>query len=127
MPPADPAGGDLGITSGLGEYQTLNKKTNYQSYRLNIVSDEAIAEIQTFYFPGWRVWLDGREVSVDPTRDPLLGRMQVDVSAGSHLLEARFTDTPVRILGNVLSAVSWLTIILFAIPIPWTRKKLSVT
>lgn len=108
LPPADPAGGDLGITSGQGTYTTLAKRTNYQEYAVNIESNSAVVEIQTFYFPGWRVFLDGAEVTIDPSRDPLLGRMQIDVPSGEHKIIARFTNTPIRTLGNALSLASWL-------------------
>jgi hypothetical protein len=111
LPPPDPAGGDIGITSGSGEYKTLEKTSNKQLYTLDISSDVgATVEIQTFYFPGWRVWVDGREVKIDPSRDPLLGRMQVDVSAGQHTLEARFGNTPIRTAANIISLLSWLSL-----------------
>lgn len=108
MPPADPAGGDLGITSGVGRSARIKKSTNYQRYQIEILSDKAIVEIQTFHFPGWRVFLDGKPVVIDPARDPLLGRMLVDVERGSHELVAQFTHTPVRFFADVISLLSWL-------------------
>ena len=107
-PPADPASADIGIISGTGTGITLAKRSNFQEYQLAITSPSAIAEIQTYYFPGWRVFIDGVEQGVDPTRDPLLGRMQVDVPEGKHTLVALFTNTPIRTLGNTLSVISWL-------------------
>lgn len=111
MPPADPAGGDLGITSGAGSYQTLEKTSNRQRYSIDISSPNgATVEIQTFYFPGWRVFVDSKEVPLDPSRDPLLGRMQIDLTPGSHTLEAKFGNTPVRSVSNVISLISWLSL-----------------
>lgn len=115
QPPADPAGADINITHGSGTFSRLAKSSHSQSYQLNVTSPQASVELQTFYFPGWKVFLDGLAVSLDPSRDPLLGRMQIDVPIGSHTLTAHFTNTPVRTLGNLLSLISWLAIPLVAL------------
>ncbi len=116
LPPPNPAGGDLGITGGEGTFTRLAKRSNFQQYEADITTSKATIELQTFYFPGWRVWLDGKEVKIDPSRDPLLGRMQIDVTSGRHLVTARFTNTPIRTFGNLLSLVSWLILLGCLIP-----------
>jgi hypothetical protein len=108
QPPADPAGSNINITQGAGEYQTLQKTSNKQKYSLNISSTKAVAELQTYYFPGWIVKLDGKKELVDPSRDKLLGRIQVDVPMGIHTLEAEFTNTPIRSFSNILSFLTWI-------------------
>jgi len=119
-PPADPAGSDISLVAGVGEAATISKRSNFQEYRLKIQSPAAVAQIETYYFPGWRVWLDDQPIAVDPARDPLLGRMQIDVPAGSHTLVARFTNTPVRNLGNLLSVLAWLAVGMF-----WLRQAIA--
>lgn len=110
LPPVNPPGSDLGITGGLGTFITLKKASNIQKYTVDIRSPKATVELQTYYFPGWRVWLDGKEVKIDPSRDPLLGRMQIDVDSGYHTLTAVFGATPVRAVGNTVSVISWLSL-----------------
>jgi hypothetical protein len=83
---------------------------------VDITTSKATIELQTFYFPGWRVWLDGKEVKIDPSRDPLLGRMQIDVTSGRHLVTARFTNTSIRTFGNLFSLISWLILLGCLIP-----------
>lgn len=123
MPPADPPGGDLNITPP-GYYKTMSKKTNYQKFILDLPSASQI-EIQTYYFPGWKVWLDGTEQQIDPARDPLLGRMKIDAPPGKHTLIAKFTNTPIRIVGNSLSLVSWSLIVGMGIMSLWRKKSPS--
>lgn len=120
FPPRDPAGGDIGITSGTGKYTRLEKNSRRQVYSIDISSPQSTVEIQTFYFPGWRVFVDGREVSIDPHRDPLLGRMQIDLTAGTHQVEAVFTDTPIRSVGNTVSLISWILVI--GLVVYWRRR-----
>jgi hypothetical protein len=73
--------------------------------------------INTPYFPGWSIALDGREIPA--TVQPELGFMQVTIPAGRHTLEARLIDTPIRRWANLLSAGS---LALFALLLIVTRQ-----
>ena len=115
MPPADPPEGNVNIVKGSGDYETIEKKSNLQIYKINILYPEAVAELQTFYFPGWRVWLDGVEKIIDPKLDPVLGRIRVIVPMGTHVVKARFMDTPIRGLGNLVSMISWVAMVIWGI------------
>jgi len=67
-----------------------------------IIADAPFAaSYQQFYFPGWRVWLDGVPLAIRPS-DPA-GLIEFDVPAGEHQLEIRFASTWSRILGISLS------------------------
>lgn len=125
LPPADPPVDDLVFTTGEGKFKLLQKKTNRQTYQVEVTTSKAIVELQTYYFPGWRVWADNKEVPIDPGRDPLLGRMQVDLSEGKHHILARFTNTPVRSIGNTISLFAWAAAI--GIMTPWPKKSLLAT
>lgn len=113
MPPADPPGGDVSILNGLGRFEKIEKRSNFQAYKIEIASPNAVVELQTFYFPGWKVWLDGVEKVIDPKQDPVLGRIRVDVPFGTHFVEARFGDTPIRVLGNLFSLFAWGVMIIY--------------
>lgn len=103
LPPADPPKGDIFLKNG--SYKTLVKKSNLQKYSLDVSTDNTIVELQTYYFPGWKYWLDGVEVK-NYKLDPLVGRPQFSVTSGHHELTARFTDTPIRLIGNLMSLIS---------------------
>lgn len=118
-PPADPQPQALKFLTGRGVYTVNNYKTNFQQYSVE-ASSSATLEVQTYYFPGWRVWLDKLEVLIDPTRDPSLGRMQVDVTPGNHDLQVKFLDTPIRFAANAISLIAWSALILYFIP--WPKK-----
>jgi len=107
MPPPDPAGNDLDFVEGSGVFTRIVKNSHLQQYQLEVAETPATVELQTYYFPGWRAWVDGQEQPIDPSRDPLLGRIQVDVPAGTHTLVVKFTNTPVRSVGNTISGLTW--------------------
>jgi len=50
--------------------------------------------IRTFNFPGWTATVDGNPVALKTAED--LGDIEIDLTAGAHLVTLDFRDTPVR-------------------------------
>jgi hypothetical protein len=71
------------------------------------VSQPATFIYQQFYFPGWQATLDGQTVTPRVLDD---GRMAVELPAGSHTLSFEFGNTPVRMVGNVLTMIGLLVV-----------------
>jgi hypothetical protein len=67
----------------------------------------------TFYFPGWKAYLDGQETPVCPSGE--LALLTVDVPPGEHSVLVRFEDTTVRLIGNAISLLTGLGLIAFAV------------
>jgi hypothetical protein len=67
-------------------------------------SQEATIQFYTYYFPGWRGYVDGQEVPIRP-EEPY-GLITLDVPAGEHQVKIRFGDTPIRVVGKVISLLS---------------------
>jgi hypothetical protein len=67
------------------------------------------ARYLSFYFPGWRVWVDTEEVTVTPS-DPE-GLITFQLPAGRHTVRVRFGETPLRRVADVVSALSLLALI----------------
>jgi hypothetical protein len=62
------------------------------------------ATIRRFYFPGWRAWVDGDPVAVEPSEPH--GFITVLVPAGTHSLELHFGSTLPRTAGAIGSSVA---------------------
>ena len=72
---------------------------------------QATVQFLTYYFPGWRAWVDGEEVPIRPEGPH--GLITLDVPPGEHEIVLRFGDTPPRQAGLALSGVSlaaWLAL-----------------
>ena len=67
----------------------------------------------TFYFPGWKVYVDGQEAPAYPSGD--LALLTVDIPAGEHQVLVRFEDTAPRLAGNLVSLLTALGLLAFAI------------
>lgn len=63
-----------------------------------------ILRLFTFHFPGWRAYVDGKEVEIEIGRPE--GFITVPVPAGEYTVSVRFEDTPSRKLGWLVSACS---------------------
>ena len=63
----------------------------------------------SFYYPAWRITVDGRPA---PTRAVgALGLLAVDVPAGQHEVVRRWGATPAVWIGRLSGGVAWLTIL----------------
>lgn len=124
LPPAFPPPADLVFISGQGSFQTLVKKSNLQKFQASTTSPSVI-QIQSLYFPGWKLYLDGAQQRIDPKLDSLLGRPQVNLSPGTHTVDYILTNTLIRTISNWLSVITWLGLVILlyqARMIPWTQR-----
>ncbi|MBC7249149.1 MAG: glycosyltransferase family 39 protein [Anaerolineae bacterium] len=86
-------------------------------WRVFAAEDWALT-VLTFYFPGWHATIDGQPVPVEATGPQ--GLIRLAVSAGEHLVTLRFSETPVRLLGDGLSAAA-LVVVLALSAMAWRR------
>jgi hypothetical protein len=66
-----------------------------------------------FYYPGWRVSVDGRPVKVTPS-DPH-GLITFDAPAGRHTIRVAFGSTPLRSFAALLSALGAAAVFLIVL------------
>jgi len=62
-------------------------------------------EINVFYFPGWRVWVDEKPAGLEYEKSS--GKMKVYLTEGKHGVYFRLTNTPIRAWANLFSLLSW--------------------
>lgn len=105
------------IVEGKGEITDGKQGTNWAEFKVSAVTD-ALVRINIFQFPGWKVFVDGKEVLTGINNDSL-GRMYITVPGGEHKISANLFDTAPRRVGNLISLVSWLA--LLTAPI-WRRR-----
>lgn len=59
-----------------------------------------ILTYHTFYYPGWEVKIDGFQTKINPD---VFGAITFELSPGRHDIRILFTDTPVRLMSNIIS------------------------
>ena len=115
-PPDQKAPEEPTIIEGDGKVISGEKGTNWQMWKVDILSSEATVRLPLYDFPGFRAWIDGKQTFVDHNNE--LGLITIKVPKGEHEILARLTDTPVRKIGNILSFAG-----LVAVPAFLIRKK----
>lgn len=100
------------VVSGDISVKTLRNLPQNKQFELQVITP-GVFQINTFSFPGWHVYVNGHEVQY--TDSNKLKLIQVSMpTVGSNTVEAKFTDTPVRFIGNLVSVISIIILISWA-------------
>lgn len=95
--------------------RTLSKTATREHLSVMSVA-EGVVKINKAYFPGWRYFVNGKEVKPIITN----GLPGIAIGVGKSEIVMVLTDTPVRILGNIISLLS---VIMVGIPLYGKRIK----
>ena len=85
----------------------------WQTWSAQVASDAAVLNVPILFWPGWAAWIDGQPAEIRAAPD--LGYTQIDVSRGSHRLDFKLMDTPLRAFSGAVSDLAlfvflfWLT------------------
>ncbi len=92
------------VKSGEATTWSSEKKSQTASYSLRVFDSYAKVVLPIVYFPGWTLMLDNQPTDIVIDSD--LGLISTIVPVGDHTLSLRFTDTPARGYGNLISIIS---------------------
>lgn len=83
---------------------TTNKKYSF----MVTTSQQTRVTINQLYFPGWKAYLDAREIPINYS-DPR-GIMQVAIPKGQHSVRVLFQETSYRLISDIISIVSLISL-----------------
>jgi uncharacterized membrane protein len=113
LPPIDAAPVTPEVLEGNAEFLSYTKGSDFQKGKVNVAED-ALIRVPLFDFPGMVSEVDGAEVAHYNNdcrgENFCLGLIAFRVPTGSHEIEVRLTDTPIRRAGNYLSLVSFVAV-----------------
>ncbi len=90
------------VIEGTAVIHLAKRTSTRHEYSIQAITSSRIVE-NTLYFPGWRVFVDGKEVPVEFQDPAYRGRMTYDVATGVHGVVVEFTDTKLRKAANLVS------------------------
>ncbi|HSW87681.1 MAG TPA: 6-pyruvoyl-tetrahydropterin synthase-related protein [Candidatus Saccharimonadales bacterium] len=73
--------------------------------------DDGLLVINTFSFPGWETFVDGKRVSYSDNNR--LKLIVLSIPKGNHTVKVLFRDTFVRTVGNILSGITLIALFLY--------------
>jgi hypothetical protein len=93
---------------GLGSW-----KTQYHEYLVKAKEPTKVVE-NTMYYPGWEVFVNGKEVKIDYQDASYPGRIVYTVNSGDNFVITHMGETPLRKAMDILSVVSFCVCLFFA-------------
>lgn len=90
------------IIDGKGQITPNQIKNGYRDYQINAETKLRMADY-TFYFPGWRVYVDGQKTPIEYQDPNYRGVITYEVPQGSHHIVLKFEQTADRILGGLIT------------------------
>jgi hypothetical protein len=113
--PQAPARERVTILEGDGHIVPVAVSSTEYVFNVDVTVDARL-RVNTFYFPGWVLYVDGAARPIDHQNPQ--GLMEFSLEEGRHLVEVRFGDTPVRLWSARLSLAAVAVLLIT----PWLVK-----
>lgn len=91
------------------EMKAETKELKSTRYKFNISSNKDFPLIlNTAYFPGWRVFINKKQVGITPSKN---GLISFTLPKGKNLVEVNFNNTPIRNIALFISVISFVLVV----------------
>jgi hypothetical protein len=104
------------------DHQVITNKSIFKEYSIT-VSDQTEVSTSIMYFPGWQLKLDGIKHEFSYLNN---GLISTQIPSGTHNLVLEFTNTPIRMLANSISVLTFLFITVFLFLENIKAKKVAI-
>lgn len=119
LPPLGPPSQKFEFLQGKGHFSKYSSISSIEDTVQVHANQDSLVCFHSFYFPGWRVFIDGKETQIYPNSP--YGVILFIVPSGNHMLRAVFGPTIDRIFGVV---VSWGGVGLLIVLMFFRRKRI---
>lgn len=114
------------VLEGEGEFRNVFRAHGKMSFEI-FVKTPMHLNLNAFYFPGWKVRVNGLTIEPEYQDPQHRGVMLMRLPVGSFFVEAEFEETRVRKLGITLSGIGLFTFILVGVMLNRKRSQLAAT
>jgi hypothetical protein len=104
----------LKILSGKGEIREISRSQIDHLYLIKANTELELSE-NTYYFPGWKIYANAKQLPLDIVDKKNFGTLTFSVPKGTYVVEAKFEDTDIRKLGKFISAFSFLALTMISL------------
>lgn len=99
------------IIEGKADIKELFRKSTDHQYQIISNSEKVRIRENTLYFPGWRVFVDSKEVPIEFQDPNNRGLITFYVGKGKHIVDVRFGETKLRKVANLISLASLISLL----------------
>jgi hypothetical protein len=94
----------LGVSEGQANFKKISESKSSNRAEMRFVAEgDGVVTVNIFYFPGWRVFDNGKEVLTVGYDNN--GKIKFPISAGEHWIKMEFVDTSVHTYSKIFSMV----------------------
>lgn len=101
------------ILTGESRIYDFQQGSNWFKFKTE-TKTHTIIRISQYYFPQWKILVDGKTTNVEYTNNSL-GLMTIILGEGNHIIEGKLFNTPVRSISNLLSVAFFFIVLLLSI------------
>lgn len=104
----------INFIKGSGLYMQVLRRNQEHEYIIKALSEVEVRE-NTLYFPGWKVFVDNKEVKFDfKNKDPeSFNKITFKLPKGLYLVNVRYVDTSIRTIAKNITILSILGYLLY--------------
>ena len=119
FPPTAPAPENPEILEGLADFRGAEKGSDYKSWNVDVY-EPSLVRAPIFDFPGMHVFVDG--IKVNHWNDDCRGEefchglVTFNIDPGYHNILIKLSNTPIRSLGNIITVISFMLLIILLLP-----------
>jgi len=110
QPPSAKAPETPQLIKGSAQIINFQKGSNWQKGSL-VADQDSTIQLPSFYYPGFKLWIND-QIS-DLTYDNNLGIITFQIPKGNHHFYLKLTNTPDRIVGDILTIIGILMLALY--------------
>lgn len=108
------------LDSGSAIILRAQKSGQLASYTFQVTSDTAKISLPIVDFPGWQIFDSGHSVPFKSFGN--LGLLTLDLNRGIHSLNLKFVDTWPRMIGDVISLVTLIGLLIVLVRTEYAKK-----
>ncbi len=94
------------VISGKAIIVEKNRKSTTHIYQITALTESSRIRENTLYFPSWKVYIDGKESTIQFQDPSERGLITYNLEKGSHTVMVEFRDTKLRVISSMLSIAS---------------------
>jgi len=92
----------LEVIEGGVKIEEKERKSNYHEYKVIAKTPARLLE-NTLYFPGWKIFVNGKPVEIQFQDPAYRGLMTFNIPEGEHKIAVQFGETKLRQFANLIS------------------------
>src|SRR5260221_750290 len=104
----------VSFISGNGTVTNFIKRTTTHTFTVTAQKQSRLVD-KTEYFPGWRVYVNGKSVPIEFQDQNWRGQITFAVPQGVSSVKVQFGETPIRLLADVISIVALVLLGIFGL------------